>query len=139
MPTTRRRVVRQRVGAGDLVLPEVARCLLYDEAPTWPQTNPPAPGQEALDWRYYSLEFYAHAPPPTLADYWQAHRKAVLAEWLKTRPGTRPSCWWKFDSGLAAARLGETWDIQPPADQAAWLADRGLLTMAERHVTDADD
>ena len=131
MPTTRKRIVRKRVSAGALDLPEVARRLLYDLGPTWPQTNPPAEGQEALDWHYYALEFYQHAGPPTLEDYWLAHRKAVLAEWIATRPGTRPSCWWRFDSGLTTPR-GETWCITPPADQATWLAEHGHLTKAEK-------
>lgn len=38
---------------------------------------------------------------------WREHRAAILARWIQTKPGTRPSCWWKFDAPrLAPALLG---------------------------------
>ena len=30
--------------------------------------------------------------------FWQEHRKLILANWVKTKPGTRPSCWWRYDA-----------------------------------------
>ena len=32
-----------------------------------------------------------------LAALWTAHRAEMLAEWITSRPGTRPFAWWKFE------------------------------------------
>lgn len=29
---------------------------------------------------------------------WEEHRDAALADWVKERPGTRPSLWWRYDA-----------------------------------------
>lgn len=29
---------------------------------------------------------------------WEDHRAGILADWITTKPGTRPSCWWRFDA-----------------------------------------
>jgi hypothetical protein len=29
---------------------------------------------------------------------WEACRDEVLADWIREHPGTRPSCWWRFDA-----------------------------------------
>lgn len=31
-------------------------------------------------------------------EVWDAHKDAVLAEWARSNPGTRPTCWWKYDA-----------------------------------------
>jgi hypothetical protein len=33
---------------------------------------------------------------PTLGDLWLLHGEAIVAEWVKRHPGTRPSCWWRW-------------------------------------------
>jgi hypothetical protein len=37
---------------------------------------------------------------------WNASREAVLAEWIQTHPGTRPSHWWLFDAPGQRLRIG---------------------------------
>jgi hypothetical protein len=40
---------------------------------------------------------------------WQAHRDDILPAWIRACPGTRPSCWWRYDAPLlkdAVARYG---------------------------------
>ena len=37
---------------------------------------------------------------------WNASREAVLAEWIQTRPGTRPTHWWLFDAPGQRLRIG---------------------------------
>ena len=38
---------------------------------------------------------------------WQAHGAQVLREWIPTRPGARPSCWWLYDAPVKQrVRLG---------------------------------
>ena len=29
---------------------------------------------------------------------WEQHRDEVLREWIRDRPGSRPSYWWQFDA-----------------------------------------
>jgi hypothetical protein len=33
-------------------------------------------------------------------EIWEQHREQILADWVVRHPGTRPWCWWRFDSGL---------------------------------------
>lgn len=51
--------------------------------------------------RYGILHDREHARPNLplrVRDYWDMHRDAVLAEWLRDNPGTRPRCWWDWDA-----------------------------------------
>lgn len=42
-----------------------------------------------------------------LLPYWNEHRRAILADWIKAKPGTRPSCWWRYEAPrLDPAQLG---------------------------------
>lgn len=34
----------------------------------------------------------------SLQDYWLKYRDKILEEWISKKPGTRPSCWWRFDA-----------------------------------------
>lgn len=34
----------------------------------------------------------------SLQDYWLKYRDKILEEWIQEKPGTRPSCWWRFDA-----------------------------------------
>jgi hypothetical protein len=69
---------------------------------------------------------------------WQRQRAAVMKIWPKDLPGTRPYCWWKFDSPLrrlpetnplnsGLVRLDGDWELQ-----AAYLNRHGLLSALER-------
>jgi hypothetical protein len=61
--------------------------------------------------------------------HWKANRDPILTNWIKTKPGTRPRCWWRFE---APERL-------PYAEtQAAYLKRHGLLMAGEaRRVKEA--
>jgi hypothetical protein len=37
---------------------------------------------------------------------WSAERDAVLREWVREHPGTRPSHWWRYDSPEPRRRVG---------------------------------
>jgi hypothetical protein len=38
---------------------------------------------------------------------WEEHRKVIIADWIKSKPGTRPSMWWRYDAPrLAPEALG---------------------------------
>lgn len=34
----------------------------------------------------------------TLERAWQEHSEEILKSWIKEHPGTRPSCWWQFET-----------------------------------------
>lgn len=38
---------------------------------------------------------------------WTEHRDTILARWIAERPGTRPSCWWRFDAPRDTAMQAE--------------------------------
>lgn len=39
--------------------------------------------------------------------FWLEHSKLILADWIKTKPGTRPSMWWRYSAPrLAPEQLG---------------------------------
>ncbi len=44
----------------------------------------------------------------TLKAIWRDHADDVIEAWIETRPGTRPSCWWRFDAREPRRRLGGT-------------------------------
>ncbi len=39
---------------------------------------------------------------------WLRYRDTITTQWAIDRPGTRPSCWWKYDSPAPRRRLGGT-------------------------------
>lgn len=42
-----------------------------------------------------------------LLPYWLEYHRVILAEWIKTKPGTRPAMWWRYDAPrLDPERLG---------------------------------
>ena len=95
MPTTRRRIKRQRAGVGaHLELSPCAIARLYDQ---------PAPADTAGDpWPWTSLR-----DDDAEAVLWAENRVAVLRGWPRERPGTRPSLWWRYDAPEPARkRLG---------------------------------
>ena len=76
---------------------------------------------------------------------WESWRAQVLQKWLRERPGTRPSCWWRFDSGLREEPLQLPDGREVVRDrnagrfytQAAWLHEHKQLTAAERRALPA--
>jgi hypothetical protein len=60
-------------------------------------------------------------PPPNLVTTWRAHADQIVSAWAMDHPGTRPSCWWR-------------WDAPEPRKIVAWPetapdADAELVTM----------
>ena len=53
-------------------------------------------------WELTLLESdqHDHSTGYTTREIWEQHREQVLADWIVRHPGTRPWCWWRFDSGL---------------------------------------
>ena len=43
---------------------------------------------------------------PTARQLWQEHGEAVLAAWVRARPGTRPPAWWRCTAPGSRRRLG---------------------------------
>ncbi len=41
-----------------------------------------------------------------VAALWPLFRDDILANWIALHPGSRPSCWWRFDSPEPRQRLG---------------------------------
>jgi len=81
---------------------------------------------------YIGLEYFenivtGHRQTVPLAEIWDAHRAAVLAEWIEERPGSRPKCWWTFDAPPAARRRRDAGD-----SQAEILDELDMLTDGER-------
>jgi hypothetical protein len=38
---------------------------------------------------------------------WEEHRKVIIADWIKSKPGTRPCLWWRYSAPrLAPEALG---------------------------------
>ena len=73
----------------------------------------------ASRWHQY---FFAYAENFGLQAAWEAHRDEILADWAEHSPGTRPTCFWRFDAP-AHRPPGETED--------AFLRRHGLLLPGE--------
>jgi hypothetical protein len=43
------------------------------------------------------------------AGLWEVARDAVVAEWIRRHPGTRPQAWWTFDAPRWADPFDDTW------------------------------
>ena len=61
----------------------------------------------AEDDRPHGFEFHMldtnefdHSTGYRTEEIWARYKDVILAEWIQTYPGTRPWCWWRFDSGL---------------------------------------
>lgn len=88
MPTNRRYRVRARNDALDPV--------------RWAMLNDMLPPDDSNRFLWLDREHYN-----ALLPYWQEHRKTILADWIKTKPGTRTSMWWRYDAPrLATENLG---------------------------------
>src|SRR4029453_12976875 len=69
---------------GPLRRPEIPRewWALLNDAPLAEGANP-----------FARFTFDTEAP-----GLWATHRVQILRDWVSTWPGTRPSCWWRFDA-----------------------------------------
>lgn len=42
---------------------------------------------------------------PVMRPLWEAHSAAILADWIAAHPGTRPSCWWRYEAPRAGSSI----------------------------------
>lgn len=88
MPTTRRLRTRSRRETID----PTHWAILADEPPLTDANR-----FIALDAESYDV----------MRSLWEDYRGGILADWIKTKPGTRPAMWWRYDAPrLAPAQLG---------------------------------
>lgn len=88
MPTTRRLRTRSRREAID-----PAHWAILTDTPLPADANP----FTALDAESYDV----------MRLLWEDYRAGILADWIKTKPGTRPAMWWRYDAPrLDPSQLG---------------------------------
>jgi hypothetical protein len=76
--------------------------LLCDE---WALGQPTPAGLDAAEEWAWGLDGF-----PTIGEAWNLMRAQILAPWVEQHPGTRPTCWWTFDSPAPRVRLGGVGD-----------------------------
>ena len=62
----------------------------------------------------YFLEYGVGVQTPsrkTGSELWDQYGGTVISWWAIERPGTRPSCWWKYTAKEPRRRLGGTGDL----------------------------
>lgn len=61
--------------------------------------------------------------------HWEKYREAVLGEWIKLHPGTRPWAWWKYDAPESARQWlgGSGCPLMPAGWQETKRIQGGLL------------
>jgi hypothetical protein len=75
-------------------------------------TDQPIPDEPGIgrDLQRWCFNWRGDGEPPwrekSGRELWAAHGDAVLAGWIAEHPGTRPSCWWKFDAPGPRQRVG---------------------------------
>jgi hypothetical protein len=62
--------------------------------------------------RFFDSIIVGYKQNVRLSDIWEEHRDAILADWLSSRPGSRPKCWWKFDAPEHARKRFESGENQ---------------------------
>lgn len=125
MPTNRKRIARTRRTAG--LRPEYWALL----------NDAPLPEGPASRWLAFFFEYDMRGvayPKGVARTLWATHREQVLAGWVARHPGTRPSCWWRFD----APHVFDV-DPLPQESQAAFLKRCGLLAPEEARRLTAND
>lgn len=94
--------------------------------------------QRAIKFRELHLRASLLRDGTYAAEVWERYRPRVMKEWPRQFPGTRPDCWWKFDSPLRRLplsnpleaglfRFDAEWETQ-----ASYLNRHGLLSALER-------
>ena len=61
-----------------------------------------------------------------MRDLWNEHRETILASWVLTNPGTRPSMWWRYDAPRASAATAGKFAGTPTGERM--IEPRALLT-----------
>ena len=53
-------------------------------------------------WEFSTLEsgHHDHSMGYSTSELWSRYGAEIVANWIKRRPGCRPWCWWRFNSGL---------------------------------------
>ena len=102
--------------------------------------------EQRAGFEYSMLEsnHHDHSTGYRTQDVWERFRDRILSDWIRRHPGTRPTVWWRFDSGLkrkvgpmrltenfVARNVLHSWRDSIPEDQRAWLVERGLLEASE--------
>ncbi|HXH05749.1 MAG TPA: hypothetical protein VNI83_04075 [Vicinamibacterales bacterium] len=83
---------------------------------------------------FFELRDDPDAPPAFDARrLWREWGEAILAAWIRERPGTRPWAWWQFDAPALVADVDDGFDPAREAE-ADYLARHGLLTPIERRA-----
>ncbi len=95
MPIKRRSAKTRRAD-----ISEVVEAILWDEA------LPDETEENAVEI-YFAVHFQERGElvGATIQDYWEDRAAEILDDWINKRPGTRPSCWWKWSS--------PRWERQP--------------------------
>ena len=75
-----------------------------------------------------------------LQDAWEIHKAAILSDWIRKRPGTRPWTWWRFESGLPDVYRPDPQRpfeiIESPQKATLWLL--GRTQDNKRRMTEAE-
>jgi hypothetical protein len=106
----------------------------------WDYLNDCAEDDRPHGWEFYMLENneFDLSTGYRTEDIWARYKDAILAEWVRTYPGTRPWCWWKFDSGLprvyrpdhqrpfeivedTRSQEFRTWQVDRDSENKRWL------------------
>jgi len=90
--------------------------------------------RETVEYILLELDMHNAATGYSAGDLWAAYGDQVTAEWIAEHPGTRPTCWWLFESGLERKMRGAM--VLPlrasiPENQRAWLEEAELLETGE--------
>ncbi len=86
----------------------------------------------ALKWRFYEMNTNRKAgdiEARPCADLWRLYGPMVLELWIKEHPGTRPSCWWRFEGPDGPDAMASC--VPPVRVQPAKLKRLGALTKAD--------
>lgn len=89
----KRRMGKLRTGE----VSELAWALLTDDGPA---SFDEVKGQPDA-WNHFCApdeEQLGRLGRPSLESMWTAHSDEILQDWIATRPGTRPSCWWRWSA-----------------------------------------
>ena len=88
-------------------------------------------------------------PEPNLRTKWDTHGDGIVATWAKERPGTRPSCWWRWtapeprrvlaEPETLADFYGEEEETAFIESEAAYLERHDMLLPGEAELLTADD
>jgi hypothetical protein len=81
---------------------------------------------ETWDGRLMAI-FADVLPPPNLHTAWDAHADQIVAAWATNHPGTRPSCWWRWNAPGTRNIVAEP-EPSPDADPGLSVNTRELVT-----------